>query len=146
MKRKLTPIEIRAAAAQQLLDDWRGRPIDWKKRHHCVRMLTDHLRRLKHKPPLAKAGHFTSPLGARQALKRLGVASVGEILDQMGFERIPPAAALVGDIIEIPGEPPFGAFTVALGNGRVLGWHEDIQGADVLQPVQFVAAWRISPR
>lgn len=145
MKRTLTPIERRAAAAQQLLDDWRGRPIDWKKRHHCARMVTEHLRRLKHKPPLAKAGHFTTPLGGRRALQRLGVERMGEVLDQMGFERIPPAAALVGDIVELPGEAPFGALTVAMGNGRVLGWHEDAAGAEVLQPVEYIAAWRINP-
>jgi len=146
MKRDPTPLEIRAAATQTLLDDWRDRPIDWAKGHHCVRMVAEHLRRLGHKPPLAKAGQFKTPLGGRGALKRLGVASIGEALDKMGFERIPPAAALVGDVIEIPGEPPFGALTVALGFGRVLGWHEDTEGAVVLQPIEYVTAWRINPR
>jgi hypothetical protein len=32
---------------------------------------------------------------------------------------------------------------VALGNGRVLGFHEEVPHADVLQPVMISGAWRI---
>ena len=49
-----------------------------------------------------------------------------------------PAAAVVGDIVELPGEPPFGALSVAVGNGRVLGYHQDAEGAEILQPTAFL--------
>ena len=138
------PLQRRVVATQTLLDEWKGRPLDWKAGHHCARMACDHLRRLGYKPPLARAGHFTSPLGARRALKRLGVTTLGEAVDLVGLRRIPPAAAIVGDLVEIPGEES-GCLTVALGNGRVLGWHEDAEGAVVLQPVEYVSAWRVEP-
>jgi len=44
----------------------------------------------------------------------------------------------------IPGEAPLdGALTIAVGNGRVLGFHEDVSVAEILQPVEFVTAWRV---
>ncbi len=59
------------------------------------------------------------------------------------FERVPPAAAWTGDVIAMPGLEGPGALAVALGGGRVLGYHEDAVGAAVLQPSEYVAAWRV---
>ncbi|WP_174291000.1 DUF6950 family protein [Sphingomonas bacterium] len=140
-----SPLDRRVAATQQLLDDWKGRPFDWKAKQHCVRMVAEHLRRMGYTPPLAKAGAYSSALGARRAMKRVGVDTLSEAVDLMSFPRIAPAAALVGDIVELPGEDP-GALAVALGNGRVLGWHPDADGAVVVQPLEYVAAWRVDPR
>lgn len=140
-----TPLEQRVAATQATLDDWKDRPFDWKANSHCVRMVTEHLRRMGYKPPLSKGGSFDTPLGAKRALARAKVKTLGEAVDLLRIERIPPAMAIVGDIIELPGEAPFGALTVALGNGRVLGWHEDAAGCAVLQPLAFVSAWRVDP-
>lgn len=144
--RQPTPLERRAAATQQLLDDWTGRPFDWATQSHCLRLIVEHLRRMGYSPPLSKGGTFRTALGARSALKRAKVASLGEAVDLLKLPRIPPAAALIGDILELPGEAPFGALTVALGNGRVLGWHEEAEGAIVLQPLEYVAAWRVDPK
>lgn len=140
-----TPLDLRVAATQQLLDDWKGRPFSWRERQHCVRMVAEHLRRLGYRPPLARAGSYASALGAQRALRRFGVETLLEAVDSMGLPRIAPAAAIVGDVIAVPGEAP-GALTVALGNGRVLGWHPDADGAAVLQPNAYEAAWRIDPR
>jgi hypothetical protein len=35
-----------------------------------------------------------------------------------------------------------GALAMAVGNGRVLSYHEDLDGADIVQPIQYLAAWR----
>jgi hypothetical protein len=43
----------------------------------------------------------------------------------------------------LPGEDALDALVVALGNGRVLGWHPDAAGAEVLQPLAFESAWRV---
>jgi hypothetical protein len=143
--RGLTPLERRAAAVQILLDEWKDRPFSWSERATCARMVAEHLRRMGYRPPLAKAGNYKTALGARRALERLGVASLGEALDAMKLERIAPAAALVGDVVEIPGEPPFGCLTIAAGNGRAIGFHEEAEGVAVMQPVEFIAAWRVEP-
>jgi hypothetical protein len=141
-----TPLERRARATQKLLDDWKDRPFDWKTQSHCLRLVVEHLRRMGYKPPLSRAGSFKSALAAKGALKRAKVKTLAEAVDLMGLPRIPPAAALVGDIIELPGEAPFGALTVAVGNNRVLGWHADADGAVVMQPVEYIAAWRVDPK
>ena len=140
-----SPLERRVAAAQQLLDEWKGRPFSWKNGGHCARMVADHLRRMGYTPPLAKAGPIVSALSAKRALVRLKVATLADAIDLVGLPRIAPAAALVGDIIELPGEGELGCMTVALGNGRTLGFHQEATGAVVLQPVQYVSAWRVEP-
>lgn len=146
LNREPTPLERRVAATSELLESWRDRPFSWAKASTCGRLITDHLRRMGYKPPVARAGSYRSALAARRALARINCATVGDMLDGLGLQRIAPAAALVGDIVELPGEVPFGAMTVALGNGRVLGFHEDLPGAGVLQPQEYVAAWRVEPR
>lgn len=145
MIRQPTELERRVAITQATLDAWKGRAFNWKKNSHCIRMAADHLRRMGYTPPLSKAGPFNSALGATRALKRMNIASVAEAVDLMGLPAIQPAAAWVGDIVELPGEAPFSALTIALGNGRVLGFHEDAEGAIVLQPIQYVRAWRVTP-
>lgn len=132
----------RQQAAQATVDRFKGQPWQLGK-NDCVRMAAFALRKMGHRPKLGKAGTYTTGAGALRALKRAGFNSLAEALDALGLARIPPAAALPGDIIMIPGEAPLdGALTVAVGNGRVLGYHEDATGAEVLHPVAFIAAWR----
>ncbi len=142
MKRPPKPeMMTRVAATQATVDRFKARPFRYGS-NDCARMVAFHLKRLGLKVSLAKAGSYRSALGATRALKRLGHDSLAEAIDAMGLTRIAPAAAVVGDIVELPGEAPFGALTVAVGNGRVLGFHEDLVGADILQPREYLAAWR----
>lgn len=133
----------RVAAAQATLDKYKGHPFHFGSRD-CAQLVAFHLRKMGHKPKLAKAGRYSSALGAKKALKRLGFETLAEAMDANGFERIPPAAAIVGDVIEMPGLEGPGALTVCMGNGRVVGYHQDAIGAVVLQPVQTIAAWRVA--
>jgi hypothetical protein len=137
----------RAAATQATRDEW------WERPHRygladCVRMTASHVRRLGHQVKLPPEGSYRGERTATLKLQARGWNSLAEAMDAHGFERIPPAAALVGDVIEMPGEPGgFTALTIALGNGRVLGWHPDApKGACVMQPEQTLAAWRIDPK
>lgn len=131
----------RVEAAQTTVDRFKGRRFRFGT-NDCARMVAFHLRQLGLSVRLAKAGSYRSRLGATRALRRLGHDSLAAALDGHGLLRIAPAAAVVGDIVELPGEPPFGALSVAVGNGRVLGYHQDCAGAEILQPTAFVAAWR----
>lgn len=109
----------------------------------CVRLAACVLRHRGRPAGLAKAGSYKTVLGAKRALTKLGYETLAEAVDALGLVRIPPRAALAADLVMIPGEGPFGgALTMAAGNGRVLGWHQDLDGADFLQPVEYVAAWR----
>jgi hypothetical protein len=132
----------RTAAAQATFDRFHGRAFAWGQAD-CARMVAFHLRKLGLTPRLAPAGSYRTALSARRALTRAGHDSLAAALDALGLERIAPAAALVGDVLALPGEDALGALVVALGNGRVLGWHPDAAGAEVLQPLAFDAAWRV---
>lgn len=133
----------RQQAAQAAVDRFKGQSWELGK-NDCVRLAAFVLRRMGHRPQLGKAGSYTTSTGALRALKRAGYDTLGSALDGLGLERVAPAAARVADIVMIPGEAPLdGALTIAVGNGRVLGFHEDIGTADILQPVEFLAAWRL---
>lgn len=132
----------RQQAAQAAIDRFKGQP--WLLgKNDCVRMAAFVLRRMGHRPQLGKAGSYTTDAGAMLALKRAGFDSLAAALDALGLERIAPAAARIADIIMIPGEAPLdGALAIAVGNGRVLGFHEDAGSAEILQPIEFIGAWR----
>ena len=115
----------RRDAAQATLDAWSKRP--WRMGSaDCVRMTAAHLRLLGHEVRLPPEGSYRSAKSALAALADRGFVSLGDALDGHGLERISPAAAIVGDIVLMPAEHELGALTVALGNGRVVGWHDDL--------------------
>jgi hypothetical protein len=139
------PLVRRTQAAQKTLDRWSTRPMKLGTAD-CVRMAAAHLRQLGYKVKLPPSGSYRTAASAAKALKSAGFASVEAALDAQGLERIAPAAAIVGDILMLDGGDRFGALTVAVGNGRVVGWHEAAPGgATVMQPIEFKAAWRVEP-
>jgi hypothetical protein len=143
MRARPQPIMVRrVAAAQATLDRFKDRPFALGK-DDCARMAVFHLKQFGHRPKLAPAGSYSSLLGARRALTRAGFATLADAVDALGLARIPPAAAVVGDLLMLPGIDEFGALAVALGNGRVVAWHEDAAGACVIQPVEFLTAWSV---
>lgn len=133
----------RQQAASATIARFRAQPLAYGK-NDCVRLGAFVLRKMGRKVQLAKAGTYQSVRSARRALDRAGFATIADAIDAMGLQRIPPAAALPADLVLLPGEGPFGgSLTMAVGNGRVFGYHEDVVGADILQPLEFVAAWRV---
>lgn len=136
----------RCDAAHAAVVRFDGRPLVWG-REDCARLAAFVMRRLGHKPSLAKAGSYSSATGALRALRRLGYETLADAVDAQGLLRIPPAMARPADIIGLTPEEagPWCALTVALGNGRVLGF----QGgqARILQPNQpalsSAIAWRL---
>lgn len=107
----------------------------------CAQMVAFHVRLLGHDPRIAAAGSYESVLGAKKALARCGWSSLADALDAHGFARIAPAAALIGDVIELEAENKLGALTIAVGNGRVFGYYDG--QPCVMQPKAFVRAWRV---
>lgn len=132
----------RVAAAQRTLDEFKDQPFRLGVRD-CVRMTAAHLRRLGHAVRLPPQGSYRSRKAALKLLAERGYADLAAALDGFGFERITPAAALVGDVVQMPAVDELGALAIVLTNGRVIGFHEDAVGAVVLQPVRIAAAWRI---
>jgi hypothetical protein len=136
------PMVNRVAAAQATLDRYKDIPFEWG-RFDCARMVAHLLRQAGYRPNLSAGGAYRSLFGAKKALKKAGFDTLAEALDSLGLERISPAACVAGDIIQWPSENELAALGVALGNGRMIAYHPDASGAVVLQPVEFVAAWRV---
>jgi len=131
----------RRDAAQATLNRFKDVPLRLG-RNDCVRMAAYHLRKLGHRVKLPASGSYASAKAGKKLLAAMGHADLAAAVDAHGLERIPPAAAVVGDIVMLPGEEGLGALCVAMGNGRVVGYHQDARGAVVMQPTEFEAAWR----
>ena len=143
MASPVPPLVRRTEITQATLDRFIGRAFAWGQAD-CAQLAAFHLRAMGHKVLLSKAGRYRSALGAAKALKRAGFANLTEALDAHGLEQIAPASALPGDIIAIPHDPKQPeALMIVLTNGRVLGWVDDVEGAAVLQPVQYLRGWRV---
>ena len=138
------PMTARADAAQKTLDRFKDKPLRYGVRD-CVRMVAIHLRALGYKVRLPASGSYRSPRSGLKALRARGYDSLPAALDGIGLQRIPPAAAIVGDVLQLPGEGEIGALAVALGNGRAVAYHQDTIGAVVVQPLEVIAAWRAKP-
>lgn len=134
----------RVAAAQATLDEFVGKPFRWG-RSDCARLVAAHLRRMGYKVRVPAAGSYASPRSALKALRARGHETMAEAIDAVGLERISPAEAVAGDIVQGASADAFGALGIKLSNGRLLGYHEHATGAAVLQEVGLEAAWKVSP-
>ncbi|MDO7843460.1 DUF6950 family protein [Sphingomonas immobilis] len=137
------PLVKRAEAAQATVDRFLNQPFALGKRD-CAQMLLFHLRSMGHVVKLAGVGDYKTVLGGKRALRRLGFASLTEAMDSR-FPRITPAAAIVGDVIALASGEALDALAIAVGNGRALGYHENAEGAVIIQPRQTDTAWRVDP-
>lgn len=135
----------RIEVTQATVDRFRDMPFKWGTRD-CARMVAHHLRHLGYKVRLPPSGSYASRRSAIKAMRAAGYDSLATALDQLGLARIAPAAALPGDIIELPGDTDLGALTIAVGNKRLFGYHAAADGATIMQPLEYVAAWRAEPQ
>lgn len=138
------PLHRRRDAAQATLDRFKDQPFRFGK-NDCARLVAFHLRKLGYRPQLGKAGTYRTALSARRALARAGFKTLAEGLDALGLARIAPAAAVVGDVVQLEGDNDLGALAVYVGNGRILGYSEDAEGACVMQAMKIDLAWRADP-
>ncbi|OLF81284.1 hypothetical protein AWH62_01000 [Maricaulis sp. W15] len=131
----------RQRAAQAALDSFLGRPQTWG-RHDCAKLIGFTLHQLGVGLPLMKGVRYRSEAGAIRALRRLDLPGLAEGVDQAGLTRIAPARAWLADIVALPAPEPFGAsLMINVGNGRLLGLNDG--HFVVLQPTQYLAAWRV---
>ena len=110
----------------------------------CVQLARFHLKAMgvKKLPVPAK---YTNTMGARRALKAVGVRNIEQLLDKF-LERITPAAMLPGDVAMLPSEPgeeasEIGTLAICLGR-KVLSWHPDYPTPVVMEVAVVKAAWR----
>ena len=133
----------RVAAAQACIDRFAGKTYDVGKNRDCIKLAGHAMHKLGRRTGLTKGLRYSSEAGGLRAMRKLGFQSLMEAVDAAGLERIPPAAALPGDIVALEtDDSAFGcALTVAVGNGRVLGFQDGV--CVVMQPVSYLTAWRV---
>lgn len=128
----------RIQATQKTVDAFKGRTFEDGKAD-CIQLVLRHARHMGRRIKVPRYGDLKS---AADTLRKLGFSTLGEAMDHH-FTRIEPARVLAGDFMEVPGENGFSSLMVAVGNGRCLGFHQDIPFADILQPVLISGAWRV---
>lgn len=109
----------------------------------CVHMIAFGLREYDIKTSLHKFGSYSTPAGARRALKRAGYDSLIEAVRGHGFFELEGASfAWPGDIIALKAEDSEDVALAWLASGgRAFGFWRGI--GQFFQPHEFVAAWRV---
>lgn len=136
----------RAGATQTCMNLFADRPMDWKARRHCGRLAAQSMMRMGRNAKLLNACRATTLRGVLAYLRRNKFASLIELMDATGLERIAPAMARPGDIVALPSAPGDGfgcSLTVALSDGRVLMANELSGRFEPVTPHIFIAAWRV---
>lgn len=137
------PTLKRDAAVRACMARFDGKPYHPAKRH-CGKLAALAMHRMGRAATLLNASRHTTEAGAIKYIRRTGFASLTDLMDATGLERIAPAAALPGDIIALQSRDAFGcSLAVALGDGMVLGLLEGAAGFGPFVPHAFVAAWRV---
>lgn len=132
----------RQAATQRTLNRYRGRPFAWRAGHTCVHMARFHLRGMGHKPPVMP--RIGSVLGAKRALAANGWDDVAAMLDSL-LPRIAPLEMRLGDLAVGEGLDGLGAIFVCIPPFKLLGWHEEAEGAVIIDFNRdaLLGAWRV---
>lgn len=137
----------RARAAQACVDLYLNQPLAWGRRD-CITLARTALHKQGVRVPRALKGVRWSSLGtAVRRLNELGFSDLDQVIDAVGLAEISPASAWPGDIVALPGtdRQPFGcALTIAVGNGKLLGFGEGADLCGILKPNQFHKAWRVA--
>lgn len=117
---------------------WRPGSVD------CAMLAAFHLKRFGWKLP--KFERYRTVEQGREQMARIGASNMAELLDVIGLERIPPARALTGDMLFMPGEGEFadlGALVIASGPDTVKGFFGDQDGLVTMRANLVTAAWSV---
>lgn len=138
----MTPLQIRHAAIEATMDRYRDQPFAWGS-VDCAKIAAFHLAQMGIEIRIAKAGGYSTPLGARRALRRLGYATLADMADGIGLTPIAPARMLLGDLAQVEGDDPIGTICLYAGNGNLFGFHQDHQALVTLQPDRILRSWSV---
>lgn len=141
-----TDLGRRAVATQACMDRFAFLPVDPGKRD-CGRLTGHALHRQGRSAKLLNASRHKTWAGAIRYIRKAGFKDLVELMDAvLPDARIPPAAALPGDIIAMPTDDDSGfgcSLAVALDNGRVLGLNPVTNLIEPMIPHLFICAWRV---
>ncbi|KQW79709.1 DUF6950 family protein [Brevundimonas sp. Root1279] len=138
------PMLKRAAATQACMDRFAFKPVEPGVRD-CRDLGAHNLHHMGRSAKLLNGWKGKTWASALRYIRKQGCTDLPALIDKMGLERIPPAAALPGDLIGLPTESEgFGcSLAVALDNGRALALNPATGLIEPVTPKAFVAAWRV---
>lgn len=143
VERAVTELEKRVHATTKTEEFFKDKPFAWDGQGTCIHLARRHAQNMGHKLPIVP--RFRSALGAKKALKAMGVETLPELLD-LFFVQIPPAFARVGDLLAADSDDgAFAAIMVRGGTTKALGWHEDADGCTIIDfdMGKVTGAWRL---
>ncbi|GLT01812.1 hypothetical protein GCM10007897_32100 [Sphingobium jiangsuense] len=138
----MTPIEKRHQATTLTVEKYKVRAFRWGS-CDCGKIAAFHARKFGWKVP--KTGTYKSAIGAAKYLKSLGVETLPELLDQIGFAQIAPAAAMMGDFVSFASDDPIGGVGIVVGNGNMMAFHEAHATPVIMSMANIDRAWSILP-
>lgn len=135
----------RTQAAQAAIDAFLFTPFAWGSAD-CAALAIACLKAAGHTDPLSGVTGYTTALGAKRTLTRLGHDRLEDALDAMGLTRVAPASTLTGDIVAMPGDDLWPALGVNVGEGRVLAFLDAEAGprGDYISLEAAHTAWRLA--
>lgn len=137
----MTELELRVAATSATFDRFNGKPFVLGSTD-CARMVAFHLAQMGFKTSLLKSGLYSTEVGARRALRNLGVSSLSELMDRHFPRWDSPAEARIGDVLCAPGIGGTGdAMAIRMHRQNALGFLDGACGEVVIN--EYVAAWRV---
>jgi len=114
-------------------------------RNDCAQVARKHAIRCGCAFNSSEGGNYSTPLGAKRALTRMGYENLRDLMDK-NYEVIAPARALPGDIIELEGDEVIGTLVVYLGNQKALSFHETQDAMCIVQILEPARAWRMGKK
>jgi hypothetical protein len=139
------PMMKRQAATQACMDRFAYKAVEPGKRD-CGKLAAHAMGKMGRSAKLLNGTRHKTFAGALKYIRRLGFKDLIALMDATGLDRVPPAAALPGDIIAMPSEGGDGfgcSLAVALDNGRVLGLNPASGLIEPMIPHLFICAWRV---
>lgn len=144
----MLPHQLRERAAKACIDRFNHKPYKPGVRD-CPRLVLHDLHQLRVPVPFATKLKWKDEADGLRVLKSLGFKNLIEAMDGLGLPRIAPARALQGDVIALPTDHKVGALSVAVGNGRVIGFIDGSPDAEIFNQTEFLTddrgpcAWRV---
>lgn len=137
----------RAQVCDKTVAEYINQPFSWGQRDCARGLVWFHVRGMGHKVAKSKFGTYSTSLGAAKALKKLGYDTLEDAIDgigtPLGIVRIPPAMAVMGDIIALQSEGGgLSALAVRLDG---LNHIHSLRGGFAVSEIQkgYTAAWRV---
>lgn len=138
----MNALEKRVKCVQETFNKFNGVSFELGK-NDCARMTCFYLKKMGYKFSLLKGGAYSTEVGARLALKRLGVESVTDILDREFLRLESPASAQIGDIVSTKSEgSEIESLGIVMHRNHILMFLEGVCAEVIVS--EFTGAWSVA--